>query len=341
MPKRSDVEEKEKLTDSPAPEILSVQSDNETQPVEEAVSSKPKPTLKSRRNLYRPSHKATFIGLAVVAAVLLVNVGVIVFIMNSQNKTLADVTLGGAEISPEVLDTLGVSKTTIGSTGSELVVNPDSRFSGKLTVAGDVSIAGTLKLNSAISATGANLTNLTASNATIDSLNVNGDATASNLNLRNDLTVAGTSRLQGAVTISQLLTVNNSVNVLGNLSVGGILSIGSFQTNNMTVTGHVLTRGSAPSVTSGPAVGSNGTVSISGNDVSGTVAVNTGTGAGNGILANVTFVNQYSNIPHVVVTSVARGAGSVFVNRSASGFSIGVSNTLSPSGYAFDYIIMQ
>jgi hypothetical protein len=143
-----------------------------------------------------------------------------------------------------------------------------------------------------------------------------------------------------------MLTVNNNANFAGNLSVGGSLSAGSFNTgklivaNSLTVGGHLVTRGSAPSVSRGSAVGSNGTVSISGNDLSGTVAVNAGVGAGGGIVARVTFNRQYDYTPHVVVTPVGPGAHDFYVNRDSTGFSIGV-GSLSTGGHAFDYIVTQ
>lgn len=239
------------------------------------------------------------------------------------------------------LDSLGVSRNPVGNAGTQLTINPNTSFSGNVSASGDVSIAGQLKLNSKLSATIASFTKLEAGDTTLSSLNVTGDGTLSGLNLRKDLAVVGSTRLQGAVTMSQLLTVNNSVNVSGNLSVGGTLSMGAFQTNTLVVGGHITTRGSAPGVSAGPAVGSNGTVSISGNDVAGTVAINFGVGGGNGIVANVSFVNVYSNIPKVVITAVGHITGSYYINRSATGFSIGVNGAVSPGGYAFDYIVMQ
>lgn len=333
----------DKSNEPPAPEVLRPQSDNNSDNVHKStpIANAPKVALRPRHGIYRPSHKATFIGLAVVIAILAINAGVIVFLMNTQGKSNSEVSIAGVKISPEVLDTLGVSRNTVGSTGAELVVNPNAKFSGNLTVGGSVSIAGQLKLNSKLSASEASLTKLEAGDVALNQLNVSGDAAVTNLNLRKDMAVVGSTRLQGPVSIDQLLTVNNSVNISGNLAVGGQLSIGAFQINTLTVSGHIVTRGTAPDVANGSATGSNGTVSISGNDTSGTVATNVGTGGGNGILAYVTFINQYGNIPHVVVTAIGRGAGSVYVNRSSSGFSIGVSGALSPGGYAFDYIIMQ
>lgn len=339
---------KDKTSQSPAPEVLRPKADTAA-PVSETTASslKSKMPQRPRRGTYRPSHKATFIGLAVVVGILAINAGIITFVIRGQSQANSERTFGDVTLSPGALDKLGVSRNPVGTTGTELVVGPDSRFNGKMTVASDVSIGGQLTLNSKFSANDASLTKLEAGNTSLGQLNVNGDGTISTLNLRKDLSVVGITRLQGPVTISQLLTVNNNLNVAGSLAVGGTLSARSFQASSLisdttlTIGGHIITRGSAPNVGSGPAVGSNGTVSISGNDASGTVAVNTGTGAGGGIVAQVAFRSQYGTTPHVVVTAVGSGVGSVYVTRSVGGFSIGVNGPLAPGGYAFDYIVMQ
>ncbi len=339
--------EKKATSEPPAPEVLRSQSDGET---ETSTGNPPATPVKSRRfgrGSYRPSHKATFIGLGVVVLILAINAIIISFLMNGQAKNGASTSGNEVTISPAVLDTLGVSRNPVGSLGTQLVVGPDADFKGKVTVSSDVSIAGQLKLNSKFTANDASLANLEAGNTSLSQLNVNGDGTISTLNLRKDINVAGSTRLQGPVTVSQLFTVENNVNVSGSLAVGGTLSARSFEAvslisdTTLTIGGHVITRGSAPGVSPGSAVGSNGTVSISGNDASGTVAANIGAGAGSGIVAYVTFRMAYSSTPHVVVTAIGGGVGSVYVNRTASGFSIGVNGAMAPGGYAFDYIVMQ
>jgi len=343
MVNTSNLEPKEKVKegDLPAPELLRSQVEVEdVAPKEKAVSFKPKINTLPKRGTYRPSHRATFIGIAVVVAILSINAGVIAYVLKGQADSSTDQPQGEVTISSDVLDTLGVSRNTIGSTGTELVVNPDSNFKGDVTIGGDVSIAGQLSINSVLAAADANLAKLQAGDTTVSGLNVSGDATISNLNLRSNLVVAGLTQLQGAVTLSQLLTVDNSVNIAGNLSIGGILSIGGFQTNILTIGGHIITRGSAPGVSKGDALVLTDTVSISGNDISGTVAVNIGTGSRSGVVAYVSFVNSYGNTPHIVITPVGPGASDVYVNRSATGFSIGVSS-IGSGGHAFDYMVMQ
>lgn len=336
---------KDQTAEPPAPEVLASRTDDSLPlPETPATPSSPIP-LKSQkrphRNAHLPSHKATFIGLAVVILILAVNTAIIGFVLKGQSKSKDLGSQGQVSISQSALDKLGVNRSAVGDAGIELVVGPNARFNGSVKVGSDVSIAGQLKLSNKFSAPDANLAQLEAGNTSLSALNVNGDATVSNLNLRGNLLVNGTTRLQGTVTISQLLTVNNSLNVAGNLAVGGTLAIGTLSVGALNVGGHVITSGSSPVVSAGACVGSNGTVSISGNDQAGTVAVNVGVNPcpGGGPLANITFHNRYGNTPHVVITPIGQGLSNFYVNRSATGFIIGGSP--SPGGYAFDYIVEQ
>ncbi len=334
-------------SEAPAPEVLKPQDDSATIPEPEESSSAAAQggaaakVEKKRRLTYRPSHRATFIGIGVVLAVLAINAGVVFFFIQSQAKDDSQVQRDQVTISTEALEKLGVNKTAVGNLGTQLVVGPDSRFNGTLEVAGDTNISGQLTLNNKLSAADASLTKLQAGDVAVSLLNVNGDATATNLALRSNLAVAGTTEMQGAVMVS------NNMNVIGNLTVGGSLFAGSFQAANLvagstlTLGGHVVTKGVAPGVSAGGGVGSNGTVSISGTDTAGTVAVNVGTGGGNGVLANIDFHDNFADTPHVMVTAVGRSAGSIYVNRTSTGFSISVGNALSAGGYAFDYVIVQ
>lgn len=322
---------------SESPEVASVAQTTTT----------PNADKKLRHRTYRPSHRATFIGLSVVVLVLGLNAIAAGFVLRNQTKINNPGAQGQVTISQGVLNGLGVNRSSVGASGVQLTVNPDARFNGKVVVGGDVSVAGQFKLNSKFSAADATLTQLEAGNTSLNQLNVNGDGTASNFSLRNGLLVNGTTRLQGPVTVSQLLTVNNSLNVANNLTVGGLLAADSLSarslvsTSTLTIGGHIITSGSAPSASVGGAVGTNGTISISGNDASGTVAVNVGTGAVAGTLVQVTFRNKYSNTPHVVVSPIGAGVGNFYVNRNSTGFNISVSSGLSPGGYAFDYIVEQ
>jgi hypothetical protein len=333
--------------DQPAPEVLQAQDEESEDKGSTAAPASAKPLrTRLRGSSYRPSHKATFIGLIVVGAIIAVNVGVIVWLMNSQQQASADTNKETVTLSSKTLNSLGVSRNPVGDLGTELTIGPRTTFNSKVTMGSDLSIGGKLELKGAFSAASGNFTELKAGKTALGQLNVNGDVTASTLNLRKDLNVIGATKLQGPVTVSQLVTINNSLNVSGNVSVGGILSAQNFQANSLisgstlTIGGHIISRGSQPQVGSGAAVGSNGTVSISGNDASGTVAVNAGTGAGSGMVALVAFHNQYGTLPHVLITPVGRYAD-VYVTRSIGGFNIYVNGAMSPGGYAFDYMVIQ
>ena len=339
--------------DAPEPEVLKPQSEyagaDANAPSTETNAGQPRVSSRLvRRGTYRLSHKATFIGAAVVIAILALNAGIITFLMQRQSKDTSGNRQYPITINQDALDKLGVNRSPVGSSGTELVINPNTRFNGTLQVGGDVSIAGQFKLNSKLSAPSAALAQLEAGNTSLSQVNVNGNGTFTTANIRNDLSVAGTTRLQGAVTMSQLVTINNNLNVTGSLAVGGLLSVNAFHASSLisdgsiTIGGHLLTQGSAPSITAGGSLGSYGTVSISGNDAAGTIAVNIGAGGGgNGVLANVTFRNRYSYTPHIILTAVGRGAGDFYVNRTATGFTILTNSSLGPGGYAFDYMVIQ
>jgi hypothetical protein len=296
-------------------------------------------SAKRKRAAYNPGHKGTFIGLAVVSTILVINAVGLWFLFQGQQeaemKARESVTL-----SAESLSGLGVSRNNVGAEGVELTVNPDAKFGGTVTIAGDTNIAGKLSLNGEFSAPEGTFTDLQGGETAVESLNVNADVTATDLNLRGDLTVLGATRLQGQVTVSQLMTVNNNLNVAGSLSVGGSLAVKNFSVGDITISGHLIVKGATPSVSAGSASGSNGTVSVSGNDTSGTVAVNIGTGAGGGTLVNLTFAKQYATTPHVVVTSVGRYVP-FYINRSSTGFSIHTTSGLSVGGVAFDYVVIN
>lgn len=342
MVNTTDNDSKSKSSQPPAPETLRAQVDASSDETEVSNTANiPKLNKKLKHGTYKPSYKATFIGAIVIVVILGINAAIIFFVINNKTAEEDGINHDEVTISAEVLDTLGVSSTPIGDTGAELTFGPDSVFKGKVTIASDINIGGEMKLNGMFSASDASLGQLKAGDTAVEKLNVNGDATVSNLSLRTNLAVSGSTQMQGTVTVGQLMTVNNSMNVIGNLSVGGTLSMGGFQTNILTIGGHIKTMGYAPSITPGSALGNNGTVSISGNDVAGTIAVNFGTNGGGGVLASVSFVTPFTNIPKVVVSPIGCNMNVYVVSRNMSGFTIATGTNISSIGCAVDYILMQ
>lgn len=333
----------------PQPEALTVSDENSSMLAgsaskPSAPGSNPTPT-KFKKTSYRPSHKATFIGLAVVALIIAANVGIIWFVMRG-NEDKTKVSIGEAALNEATLDKLGMNRNNVTDKGIQLTVGPDAKFSGKVTIGNDLNVSSATNLNGKLTANDSSITKLQAGETTINSLTVNGDTKFNKLTVQQSLLVTGTTTFQNGVTMSQLLTVNNNVNVAGSLSVGGNLSVRNFQASSLTsdttltIGGHIITRGAAPTVDRGPATGPAGTVSISGSDAVGTVAANVGTGGVPGIIASVTFNRAYGATPRVVVTAVGAGLRNIYVTRSAEGFQIGTNDAPGPGGYAIDYIVI-
>lgn len=296
---------------------------------------------KPRHRSYRPSHKATLIGLGVVMVILAVNAIALGFVLVRQSKNEDLFDKGQVSISTDDLNKLGINRDVIGDSGVELIVSPDAQFKGKISVAGDTTVSGQVFLNNKLTGTDATITQLQAGKTIFNELNVNGAGTLTTLNLREDLVVEGRTRLQGAVSISQLLTVNSSAGISGNLSVGGTLSVASFSAQAIRVSGHLLSSGPTPSVGPGSAIGSNGTVTVSGNDLAGTISINVGAGGSGGTLVNLAFRAQYGSAPRVVISPVGVGGSFYVTNTSVGGFSVGVNSGLSPGGYKINYIVVQ
>lgn len=334
-------------SNGPKPETLTAQGDGasiaDAYAAGDNIPARPVKALK--RGSYKPSHKATFIGLLVIAAIIALNVGIVLFVMRGQT-TAAEKARSEVTLSSETLNSLGVNKTAVGNEGATLTVGPDSKFNGTVTIGKNVSIGGDLQLNSKLTTTQASIATLQAGESSLGKVTVNGDVSADSLLLRKDLTVPGTTRLNGAVTIAQLLTVNNNVNVTGSLAVGGSLSVHNFQASSLTsdttltIGGHVITRGGTPSVTAGAGLGVTGTVTLSGSDASGGISLGIGVGNSGGMLCSVKFAMQYASTPHVVVTPVGRNLN-LYINRSADGFQVYADGAIPAGGYAIDYIVMQ
>jgi hypothetical protein len=336
---------------APEPEALKPRVDDaaatpETTP-DTAKPAAPKGAKPPKRRTYRPSHKGMFIGIGVVVLILGINVVVLTVLVKKQAKNDSLANNGQVTISQGVLNKLGVNTSSIGNSGVELTVGPNAQFKGKVTIAGDTSIGGQLKLNGKFSASEGNFTQLQAGKTALSELNINGNTSASNLALRGTLSVSGATQMQGTVTIAQLLTVSNNVNVAGNLSVGGTLSVKSFSANslvsigNFTVGGHIVTSGGSPSASAGSHLGSNGTASMSGNDTAGVININVGVGASAGTLVQVNFKTAYSSLPKVVITPVGVAGNFYLASLNSSGFSVGVGSGLPPGGYTINYIVVQ
>lgn len=329
----------------PAPEQLQVQGGGSSG-FEKVIANTAGSDTRRRGRGYKPSNRGVFIGLSIVFVILALNAGAFWYLANFVNNTKS-VNTETVTLSTQSLNGLGVARNDVGSSGTELTIGPKTQFNSKVTVSNDLLVTGQLNLSKKFTAPEGSFEKLQAGDSTVNSLTINNDLTANSFNARKDLNIVGASRLQGPVTISQLLTVNNNVNIAGSLSIGGTFQTRGFQADSLTsgstltIGGHIIARGSSPTIGSGSAVGSNGTVSVSGSDAVGTIVVNVDFNGSAGTLAQIAFRNQYQTTPHVVISPVGKSASTVYVNRSTSGFTLLTSAQLPAGTYTFDFIIIQ
>lgn len=214
--------------------------------------------------------------------------------------------------------------------------------------------------------------------STKQTLNIESNAIFSGTVLvRNDLEVAGTIRVNGALalpgitvsgsssfnqiqastvgitgaaTVQGTLTAKGGINVNGNSNFSGNVSAtqittGSLQLNgDLILTRHITAGGPIPGISQGIALGGGGTASVSGSDTTGSVTINTGGSPGAGCFATISFTRAFNGTPHVVITPVGASAAGLqyYINRSTSNFSI-CTATSAPSSqtFGFDYIVLN
>ncbi|HET7320546.1 MAG TPA: hypothetical protein VFI84_03115, partial [Candidatus Saccharimonadales bacterium] len=189
--------------------------------------------------------------------------------------------------------------------------------------------------------------NIQADNATLNSLTVNGAMSAQSINV-GGLANVGSLQVTGSATIGADLMVK------GNLTVQGLATV-----QDITINGHIITGGTTPGIQILPAAGSsNASVSIDGNDTSGTITIVSGdaskaatstspaiSGPSAGGLATITFKKAYGKTPRILITPADGKSAPMLVypsGMSATGFTISLTNIPAPNGtYSFNYFIVE
>jgi cytoskeletal protein CcmA (bactofilin family) len=248
--------------------------------------------------------------------------------INNQNDP-SNLTFEGSDLDQEAVDELLSSEQNIGTVDQTLTVAANAIFNGKILIKDDLDVAGSIRVGGPLRLPG---------------ITVSGTSEFDDVNVTNNLSILGSASIQ------QSLTVNGGANFSENLSVGGTISASEISADSiefsgdLSLTRHIDTGGGTPSASSGTAVGSGGTVSISGNDIAGTITINTGGGPPAGIFANISFVTGYNSTPNVQITPVNSSTGSLnyYVTRNAGGFSVGTASApSSATTYVFDYFIVE
>ncbi len=117
---------------------------------------------------------------------------------------------------------------------------------------------------------------------------------------------------------------------------------------DLTVDGHVITGGSTPGIAAGTAACTSPTVSVAGDDTSGTITITTGSGcSASGKLATITFATAFGAAPHVTLTAGGSNAAALnaYVDDSTvspTSFDLGTGTTPSnTSTYEWNYWVAQ
>lgn len=264
-----------------------------------------------------------FVLVLVVAAV----VGALAFLQSKRNNTSFNIS--SQTLDQKALEQLANSDATIGSSSQVLNVQSSAIFAGKVLIRDTLEVAGGLQIGGNLSLAG---------------VTVSGSSSFGQVQVSKNLTVIGDTALQGVLTVQKSLNVSGGGTFSGPLSAPQ-LTVTSLQLNGDLLLNHHLTAGGAnPSRSNGSALGSGGTSSVSGSDTSGSISINTGSGASAGCFITVSFASRFNSTPRVLLTPVGSGAASInyYVNRSTSSFSVCAANTPpSNSSFAFDYFILD
>jgi len=231
-------------------------------------------------------------------------------------------------LTQDELKQLANTDVSVGQPKQILTIQANAVFAGSALIRGDLEVAGTLKLGGDLS-----LKNLTVNGAT-----KLGDVTASNL------TVGSSLNVQGTLTLNSGISVAGQSNFNGGIVASSVIT-GALQLNgDLRLTHHIIAGGTIPNISKGTAVGGGGTVSLSGSDTAGSVAINTGSSPPAGCFATVTFSEAFANTPHVVVTPIGTASAGLdyYITRSTSNFII-CSTNAAPAGesFGFDYVALD
>ncbi len=294
--------------------------------VTDATNGQPAAPAPAKQSAIKKIWDRFNIYLVLFVFIVVIAIGVVVFITVKSRQSAQQET-ASTGLTQDALKQLASTDVTVGNPKQVLTINANSVFAGAVLIRSNLEVAGTLKIGGAL---------------TIGDLNVTGATKLGNTDVK-DLNVAGALALQG------VLTLKNGLNVTGHSTFSGDIITNSLATGALTINGdfnltqHIIAGGTIPSIERGGAVGGGGTVSLSGSDTSGSIAINTGTSPPAGCFATVTFSKKYNNTPHVVVSPVGSSAGGLafYVTRTTTGFVL-CTGSPAPAGqsFGFDYMVM-
>lgn len=287
----------------------------------------PPPNPFKHRSFIRRLWDKLNIYLLLFVFVLVLAIGALVA-LTMKDKQAGNKSLSTGELSQEALKQLANTDVSIGDPKQILTVQANSVFAGAVLIRDDLEVAGTIKIGG----------DLSLANLTVSGSSTLADVTSNNLTVGNSLNVQGTLTLKSGISVSGQSNFNGGL-------VTSSLTTGALELNgDLNLTHHVTAGGTIPGIAKGTAVGGGGTVSLSGSDTSGSIAINTGSSPPAGCFATVTFSETFKNTPHVVVTPIGAAAAELnyYVTRTTTNFVVCSANAAPASqSFGFDYIVLN
>lgn len=255
--------------------------------------------------------------------------GVVVVIAYFQGKQGGKPAIKSGDLSASTLSQLATTDATVGEAKQTLSVQANAVFAGKVLVRNTLEVGGNLQVNGGV---------------TLSNIIVTDTATLGQVQVGKNLAVAGDTGIQGQLSVAKGLQVTGNGTFSGSVTAVQLTTGALTLNGDLVLTHHITAGGPQPSRSSGPALGAGGTASVSGSDTSGSVSINTGSGASAGCFVTITFAQKYSDAPHVIATPIGSDAGKLdyYVTRNATSFSICDAST-PPAGasFAFDYFVVN
>lgn len=175
-----------------------------------------------------------------------------------------------------------------------------------------------------------------------------------------DLSITGNAVINGSLSIGADMSVNglttlSNLTVNGNAVFNGNLTVQNIQVANITVNGHIITAGNVPVAAVGTAAGvadplnsiAAPSVTITGNDTSGTITIVAGASTTADELAKITFDKPFANKPRVVFSPANRDStklGAYYDAGAATSTSFSIFTDQAPQAgktYQFTYFIVE
>ncbi len=260
---------------------------------------------------------------------LLILAGVIVLVTWLASKNADKSTVQTQSLTSDTLKQLATTDVTVGQPKQVLNVQSNAVFAGKVLIRDSLEVAGAIQVGGALNVPG---------------ITVSGNSIFESIQVNKDLSVAGSTALQGQVSVLKNLSVGGTATFGGNISAPQVTTNNLQLNGNLTLTKHIAVGGATPSRSTGSAVGGGGTVALSGSDIGGSININTGTNPGAGCFVTINFILKYNTTPRVNVTPIGSSAANVgyYVDRSTSSFSVCAANTPpTNASFGFDYFIVE